>query len=177
MNAQSFALNTPRNIALALKPKVHAELECIERLGVITRVSEPRSWCAAMVVVPKSCGAVCICLDMKSLNENVLQEVHPMPKVDYTLSKVIQLETDHKSLIPSQNRRAWIYYLPECCAKDFDLWSFSIPSSTCQDSPYILQILCLEHHLRTPWCSSKFPGNRAICASHQSSASLQCRSL
>ena len=40
-NAQPFALNTPRNIALALRPKVHAELERMERLGVITRVSEP----------------------------------------------------------------------------------------------------------------------------------------
>ena len=67
-NAQPFALNTPRNIALALRPKVHAELERMERLGVITRVSEPTPWCAAMVVVPKSSGAVRICVDMKPLN-------------------------------------------------------------------------------------------------------------
>ena len=87
-NAQPFALNTPRNIALALRPKVHAELERMERLGVIIRVSEPTSWCAAMVMVPKSSGAVRICVDMKPLNEHVLREVHPMPKVDTTLAQL-----------------------------------------------------------------------------------------
>ena len=87
-NAQPFALNTPRHIALALRPKVHAKLERMERLGVITRVSEPAPWCAAMVLVPKSSGAVRICVDMKPLNEHVLREVHPMPKVDTTLAQL-----------------------------------------------------------------------------------------
>ena len=87
-NAQPFALNTPRNIPLALRPKVHAELERMEGLGVISRVREPTPWCAAMVVVPKPSGAVRICVDMKPLNENVLREVHPMPKVDTTLAQL-----------------------------------------------------------------------------------------
>ena len=87
-NAQPFALNTPRNIALTLRPKVHAELERMEKLGVITQVSEPTPWCAAMVVVPKSSGTVRICVDMKPLNENALREVHPMPKVDTTLAQL-----------------------------------------------------------------------------------------
>ena len=88
VNAQPFALNTPRNIPLALRPKVHAELERMEGLGVISRVSETTPWCAAMVVVPKPSGAVRICVDMKPLNENVLREVHPMPKVDTTLAQL-----------------------------------------------------------------------------------------
>ena len=54
---------------------------------MITRVSEPTPWCAAMVVVPKSSGTVRICVDMKPLNENALREVHPMPKVDTTLAQ------------------------------------------------------------------------------------------
>lgn len=87
-NAQLFALNTPRNIPLALRPKVQAELECMEGLRVISRASEPTPWCAAMVVVPKASGAIRICVDMKPLNENVLQEVHPMPKVDTTLAQL-----------------------------------------------------------------------------------------
>ena len=41
-----------------------------------------------MVIVLKASGAVQICVDMKSLNENVLQEVHPMPKVDMTLAQL-----------------------------------------------------------------------------------------
>ena len=41
-----------------------------------------------MVIVPKASGAVRICVDMKPLNENVLREVHPMPKVDTTLAQL-----------------------------------------------------------------------------------------
>ena len=58
----------------------------MESLGVISPVEEPTPWCAAMVVVPKDSGAVRICVDLKPLNERVLREVHPMPKVDTTLA-------------------------------------------------------------------------------------------
>ena len=87
-NAQLFALSTPRNIPLPLKPKVQEELVCMENLGVIFHASELTSWCAAMLVVPKASGAARICLDMKPLNENVLRENHPMPKVDTTLAQL-----------------------------------------------------------------------------------------
>ena len=60
----------------------------MEKLGVISRVTEPTSWCAAMVVVPKPSGAIGICVDMKPLNESVLRDVHPMPKVDTTLAQL-----------------------------------------------------------------------------------------
>jgi len=84
-NAQPYALSTPRNIPLALRPKVQAELKRLETLGVISRVKEPTPWCAVMVVVPKASGAVRICVDMKPLNES---EIHPMPKVDTTLAQL-----------------------------------------------------------------------------------------
>ena len=60
----------------------------MEGLEVISRVNKPTPWCAAMVVVTKPSGAVRICVDMKPLNENVLREVHPMPKVDTTLAQL-----------------------------------------------------------------------------------------
>jgi len=41
-----------------------------------------------MVVVPKDSGAVRICMDLKSLNESILREVHSMPKVDTTLAQL-----------------------------------------------------------------------------------------
>ena len=59
----------------------------MQSLEVISSVEEPTPWCAAMVVVPKDSGAVQIC-DLKPLNENVLREVHPMPKVDTTLTQL-----------------------------------------------------------------------------------------
>ena len=60
----------------------------MESLGVISKVDKPTQWCAGMVVVPKKNGKVCICVDLKPLNENVLREVHPMPKVDETLAQL-----------------------------------------------------------------------------------------
>jgi len=86
-NAQPYALCTPRNIPLALRQK-QTELQHMEALGVISRVKELTAWCAAMVVVPKASGAVRICVDMKPLNENVLCETHPMPKVYITLAQL-----------------------------------------------------------------------------------------
>ena len=47
--------------------------------------------CAGMVVVPKKSGAVRICVDLKPLNENVLREAHPIPKVDETLAQLTGL--------------------------------------------------------------------------------------
>ena len=60
----------------------------MKAMGVISKVDEPTQWCAGMVVVPKKDGKVRICVDLKPLNESVLREVHPMPKVDETLAQL-----------------------------------------------------------------------------------------
>ena len=87
-DAKPFALFTPRNVPLPLRKKVQDELARMESLGVISRVEEPTPWCAGMVVVPKKSGAVRICVDFRPLNDNVLREVHPLPKVDETLAQM-----------------------------------------------------------------------------------------
>ena len=56
--AEPFALTTPRRVAVPLLPKVKAELERMEKLGVISKVTTPTDWCAGMVVVPKPNGTV-----------------------------------------------------------------------------------------------------------------------
>ena len=58
----------------------------MQSMGVISRVDKPTAWCAGMVVAPKKNGSVRICVDLKMLNENVLREIHPLPKVDETLA-------------------------------------------------------------------------------------------
>ena len=87
-NTKPCALFTPRNVPLPLRKKVQEELTCIESLGVILRMEEPTPWCAGMVVVPKKSGSVRICVDFRPLNDNVLREVHPLPKVDETLAQL-----------------------------------------------------------------------------------------
>ena len=71
---------------IPLREKVKQELQRMEGIGVISRVNDPTPWCAAMVVVPKPTGSVRICVDLKPLSENVMREVHPMPKVDVTMA-------------------------------------------------------------------------------------------
>ena len=60
----------------------------MESSGVISQVDVPREWCAAMVAVPKKTDSLRICVDLRPLNECVLREVHPLPKVDVTLASL-----------------------------------------------------------------------------------------
>ena len=87
-DAKPYSLFAPRHIPLPLRPKVQEELTRMESIGVISKMDEPTSWCAGMVVVPKKSGAIRICINLKPLNENVLREVHPLPKVDETLAQL-----------------------------------------------------------------------------------------
>ena len=87
-NAKPYALYTPRNVPLPLRAKVQTELKRMENMGVISKVETSTPWCAGMVVVPKQSGEVRICVDLKPLNESVLREVHPLPKVETTLSQL-----------------------------------------------------------------------------------------
>ena len=87
-DAQPHSIFTPRNVPIPLRTKVKKELDRMETLGVISKVDEPTDWCAGMVVVPKPSGDVRICVDLKPLNESVLREVHPLPKVDETLAQL-----------------------------------------------------------------------------------------
>ena len=87
-DAKPHALFTPRHVPLPLRAKVQAEFKRMETLGVISKVETPTPWCAGMVVVPKGTSAVRICVDLRPLNENVLREVHPIPKVETTLAQL-----------------------------------------------------------------------------------------
>ena len=60
----------------------------METQEVISKVDQQTPWCAGMVAVPKKSGAIRICVDLKRLNQNVLREVHPLPKVDNTLAQL-----------------------------------------------------------------------------------------
>lgn len=87
-DAKPFSLYAPRNVPIPQLPKVQRELERMQKLGVIRKVSEPTPWCAGMVVVPKRSGDIRICVDLKPLNESVLREVYPIPTVDDTLAQL-----------------------------------------------------------------------------------------
>ena len=66
-------------------PAVKEELSHMEKLGVITKVSEPTDWCVGMVVVPKKNR---ICIDLTNLNKCVKRERYLMPAVEQTLANI-----------------------------------------------------------------------------------------
>ena len=87
-NVKPRALCAARNVLIPLRTKVQEELCRMQSLGVIAPVDEPSPWCAGMVVVPKPSRDVRICVDLKPLNEGVLREFHPLPKVEETLAQL-----------------------------------------------------------------------------------------
>ena len=91
-NAQPYAQSTPRRIAIPLLPRVKAELERMEQMGVVSRVREPTDWCSSMVVVPKADGSVRICVDLSRLNESVRREHHPLPAVEQALAQLAEAQ-------------------------------------------------------------------------------------
>ena len=85
---QPHALFTSRNVPLPLRRRVQQELNRMESIGVISKVDKPTIWCAGMVAVPKTNGSIRICVDLRQLNQSILREVHPMPRVDDTLAQI-----------------------------------------------------------------------------------------
>ena len=60
----------------------------MQKLGVISKVDILTDWCAGVVVVPKPDGRICICVDLTKLNESVLRETYPLPKIDNLLVQI-----------------------------------------------------------------------------------------
>ena len=70
---------------MAWEEDVKAELDRLEAIGVISRVSEATSWISALVVEQKKSGKLHLCLDPRLLNKALKQSVYPIPVVDYLL--------------------------------------------------------------------------------------------
>ena len=64
---------------VAQKKLVVAELERLEKLGVITKVDTPTDWVSAFLVVPKPNGKMRLCLDQKPLNKALKRNHNHMP--------------------------------------------------------------------------------------------------
>ena len=93
-NAEPYAVQYPRRVAVPLLPKVQKksgvkkELDRLETLGVIKRVTEPTEWCAPIVVVPKENDKVRLCVDYTHLNQAVKRERHQLPTVESVLAQM-----------------------------------------------------------------------------------------
>ena len=85
--AEPFAVTYPCRIPLPLMGRVKNELDRLETLEVITRITKPTDWCAPIVVVLKG-EKIRICVDYTKLNNSVKREKHILPSVDHTLGQM-----------------------------------------------------------------------------------------
>ncbi|XP_039610078.1 uncharacterized protein K02A2.6-like [Polypterus senegalus] len=87
-NAQPYAVHIARRVPLPLIQKVKEELQRMEENGVIEPVTDPTDWCAPIVPVLKQNGRVCICVDLKKLNETVKRERYVLPTAEEIIAKL-----------------------------------------------------------------------------------------
>ena len=69
-------------------PKVKAELEQMEREGVISSVWGPTEWCTPMVPVIKKSGDIRSCVHLKHLDESIVRPKFVIPTKKDILSKL-----------------------------------------------------------------------------------------
>ena len=64
-------VHAPRRCPIALKDEIERELDTMEEMGDISRVSKPTDWVSSLVYSRKSSGSLRICLDPKDINQAI----------------------------------------------------------------------------------------------------------
>ena len=88
--ARPYCVSTARRVPFPIKKKVKAELDRMEKAGIISPVTEATEWCAPMVpVVKQKTGNVRICVDYKQLNKQVMRPHCMLPNLDDIAPKLV----------------------------------------------------------------------------------------
>ena len=64
-------VHPPRRVPVALRDKLKAELDRMEREQIITKQSQPTDWVNSLVTVEKPNSSLRICLDPKDFNDAI----------------------------------------------------------------------------------------------------------
>ncbi|KAK2725422.1 hypothetical protein QYM36_000054 [Artemia franciscana] len=68
-----------RKVPLAMKQNLKDELDRLEALNIIGKVSDPTDWVNAIVMVKKKDGSVRLCIDPVDLNKAIRRPHYPIP--------------------------------------------------------------------------------------------------
>ena len=81
-------IHAVRRCSIHLKDEVKAELDNMEELGVIERVTEPTDWVSSIVYSKKPSGKLRICLDPKDLNKAIKRPHYHTPTLEEITHKL-----------------------------------------------------------------------------------------
>lgn len=74
-------MHPPRKVPVPLRTRLKAELNEMERNGVIIKESNPTDWVNGMVVVEKG-DKLRVCLDPRDLNKALKRQHYPLPTIE-----------------------------------------------------------------------------------------------
>ncbi|XP_072182294.1 uncharacterized protein [Diadema setosum] len=75
-------IHSPRRLPIHLKEELQGELNRMEELGVIRKVTEPTDWVSSIALSRKSNGKLRVCLDPKDLNRACRRTHHKTPTLE-----------------------------------------------------------------------------------------------
>lgn len=81
-------IDPPRKVPFALHDKLRNELERMEKLKVIEKVTKQTPWVNSVVITQKKSGQLRICLDPRNLNKSIVREHYPLKNIDEIRSKL-----------------------------------------------------------------------------------------
>ena len=84
------AVQTPlRKIPLAVQERVEAELQRLQTLGVLEKVTSPSDWISSMIATEKKGSEkIRLCIDPKPLNQALKRSKYPLPTFEDVLPKL-----------------------------------------------------------------------------------------
>ncbi|XP_065061116.1 uncharacterized protein K02A2.6-like [Rhopilema esculentum] len=120
--SQTPVVMPPRRVPIALKAKLKAELERLENLHVIQKVTSPTDWVSNLVIAEKPNGKLRVCIDPQHLNKALKRSHYPLPLIEDVLpelegvkvfSKIdlkegyLQIELDEESSMLTTFQTPW----------------------------------------------------------------------
>lgn len=81
-------VHPPRRVPVTLKGKLKEELDRLQSLGIIQKVTEPTPWVLSLVTVQKPNRQIRVCIDPKDLNRVLRRSHYPTPTIDEVLPEL-----------------------------------------------------------------------------------------
>ncbi|KAL1446524.1 hypothetical protein WDU94_012395 [Cyamophila willieti] len=85
-------IDPPRRVPFKLMSLYKEELQRMEKMKVITKVTEPTLWLNSVVLVSKPDSSLRVCLDPKPLNNEIIRARYPLPTIEEVRSKMSKMD-------------------------------------------------------------------------------------